>query len=1074
MGSLWTAAGALLARATFTAETGSGWQQVTFASPVSIARDTTYVASYYAPAGRYSLDLGYFGAGFANPPLRALRDGAQGGNGVFRYGTAPTFPTQTNGASNYWVDVVYSPQTSLALTAGTALQADGATPVASDSGGFLALDLGRVLSPRSFADAARVTNLGDSSATITLRNVEVPQVGGATFTSTGTPTAVLAPGATESITLTTSALVAGRGQGSLLVDDGSETPAPLPIVLAQAPDAPTGLAATPMAAGAVALSWSPSQTSSGLGGYHVYRSASGAPAERMTSGAVEGLSYTDTATADATSYRYSVRAVSSDELALEGLESSSADATADAAPPAAPASVSLVGGGFVNAANASGASVSVTLPATTLAADSLVVSLAGGGTAVTRTIPAPEGGGPVVVSGFDASAIPDGPVSLDATLADAVGNVSVAATAAIAKDTVAPAFASAVALANGQGAGGAYINAAVASSVAVSLELPPGTTASDAVAISLRNGAASVGKTVAAPAGGGPLTVSGIDATSLDDGTIAISAVVRDEAGNASDAALGSAPKSTTLPATPTGVSLANGGGAGNAYVNSQVAGSVSVSVAVPASPLADVLAVTISNGTASVAKTVAAPASGGTVSVTGIDARSLPDGSLTIRATLRDTAGNTSGAGSVTAPKDTNAPAQPTAAALANGGGTGNAYINAAVAPSVNVNVTVGSSSLLSDTVTVTLSGGSTSVSKTTAATAGAGTVGVTAIAGTTLPNGTVTMAATARDLAGNTSPSRTGTVTKDTVAPAQPTAVALANGGGTGNAYINGTVAPSVNVNVSVGSTALAADTITVTLTGGTTTVSKAVVGRAGAGTVAVTAINATTLPNGSVTIGATAHDVAGNGSTVRTATVTKDTVAPGQPTAVALANGGGTGNAYINAANASSVNVNVTVPSSAVTTNSIVVTLTSGSTSASKTVASRSGAGTVAVTAINASALANGTVTIAAVARDVAGNNSAARTTTVTKDTLAPGQPTATYIDRAFIADQITGTAAAGSTVRATRTAPSAAGPYTTTASSTGGYTVTVALNAFVTVTYNITATDAAGNTGPARTISFATRR
>ena len=45
-GSLWSSTGTLLATATFTNETASGWQTVTFSNPVSITTGTTYVASY--------------------------------------------------------------------------------------------------------------------------------------------------------------------------------------------------------------------------------------------------------------------------------------------------------------------------------------------------------------------------------------------------------------------------------------------------------------------------------------------------------------------------------------------------------------------------------------------------------------------------------------------------------------------------------------------------------------------------------------------------------------------------------------------------------------------------------------------------------------------------------------------------------------------------------------------------------------------------------------------------------------------------------------------------------------------
>lgn len=109
VGSLWTSTGQLLARATFVDETASGWQQVNFPTPVPIAANTVYVASYHTDAGHYSQDLNYFASsGVDNPPLHALRNGASGGNGVYAYGRTISFPANTYSASNYWVDVVFS------------------------------------------------------------------------------------------------------------------------------------------------------------------------------------------------------------------------------------------------------------------------------------------------------------------------------------------------------------------------------------------------------------------------------------------------------------------------------------------------------------------------------------------------------------------------------------------------------------------------------------------------------------------------------------------------------------------------------------------------------------------------------------------------------------------------------------------------------------------------------------------------------------------------------------------------------------------------------------------------------
>ncbi len=125
VGQLWTSTGALLASATFVSETASGWQQVSFTSPVAISANTTYVVSNHTATG-YPQDLNFFATtGVDSPPLHALKDGVDGGNGVYRYdGTSgPGFPDQSFGASNYYVDVVFS----------TTLNCDDGNPCTDDS-----------------------------------------------------------------------------------------------------------------------------------------------------------------------------------------------------------------------------------------------------------------------------------------------------------------------------------------------------------------------------------------------------------------------------------------------------------------------------------------------------------------------------------------------------------------------------------------------------------------------------------------------------------------------------------------------------------------------------------------------------------------------------------------------------------------------------------------------------------------------------------------------------------------------------------------------------------------------------
>ncbi len=101
--------GQLLGSVTMSKESGPvpGWQVATFATPIPITPNTTYIAAYYAPTGRYP-DV-YYGLtkGVTTGPLTAPASSTVGGNGVYYYGRG--FPRSTWEDSNYFVDVLYAP-----------------------------------------------------------------------------------------------------------------------------------------------------------------------------------------------------------------------------------------------------------------------------------------------------------------------------------------------------------------------------------------------------------------------------------------------------------------------------------------------------------------------------------------------------------------------------------------------------------------------------------------------------------------------------------------------------------------------------------------------------------------------------------------------------------------------------------------------------------------------------------------------------------------------------------------------------------------------------------------------------
>jgi hypothetical protein len=213
--NLWSSTGTLLASAAFASETASGWQQADFATPVPIAANTVYVASYHADQGHYAEDDYYFqAAGVDAPPLHALRDGESGPDSVYGYGTTSVFPTQAWRSSNYWVDVVFRSGASLAsLSVGPAsssLQAGATVPLSATA-------------TYSDGTTANVT----SQATWTTSSGAV-----ATVSASGVVTAV-APG-----TATVTATVSGVAATALV----TVTPAPLSVTTTSLPGATQGVA----------------------------------------------------------------------------------------------------------------------------------------------------------------------------------------------------------------------------------------------------------------------------------------------------------------------------------------------------------------------------------------------------------------------------------------------------------------------------------------------------------------------------------------------------------------------------------------------------------------------------------------------------------------------------------------------------------------------------------------------------------------------------------------------------------------------------------------------------------------
>ena len=161
-GRLWTSGGSEMGSVVFTGESASGWQEMSFPSPIAVTADTLYVASVSMVDGNYTSTANYFTSNITNGPLTAPSSASVGGNGVFNVNTG-SFPSSSFNSANYWIDVSFFDDTAPAVTSTSPL--DDATGV----------DLGNPVTA-TFDQSMDATTL--TSSTFTVKDPENNTVAG--------------------------------------------------------------------------------------------------------------------------------------------------------------------------------------------------------------------------------------------------------------------------------------------------------------------------------------------------------------------------------------------------------------------------------------------------------------------------------------------------------------------------------------------------------------------------------------------------------------------------------------------------------------------------------------------------------------------------------------------------------------------------------------------------------------------------------------------------------------------------------------------------------------------------------
>ncbi|MCW2336749.1 hypothetical protein M2337_000982 [Sphingobium sp. B2D3A] len=733
-------------------------------------------------------------------------------------------------------------------------------------------------------------------------------------------------------------------------------------------------------------------------------------------------------------------------------QSGNATFVIDNTPPAAP--VIELGAGVADTASLAEATASTGV--VTVAAEdgaTVTVTFTRSGNTVTKTVTGAGTAKAVVLTASDLAALGDGTISVSAIAKDVAGNTSAAATpASFVLDRTPP---TAPVLALGAGvSNGATLAEAKAATGVVTVTAETGA----AVTVTFTNGVNSVTKTLTGTGSAQAVTLTAANLATLGNGTISVSAVARDTVGNDSAATSRTFTLDMTPPNNPTLTVV--GSTEKSAAAASSSAGAVTVSA-----ELGSAVTVTFTNGANVVTKTMTGTGAPQIVTLSTTDLATLGDGSVYVTATATDTAGNVSaGGGSVQFTLDRVAPNAPTltlGAGIADGASMSEALAETGVAT-----VTADAGSL----VTVTFVNGSNTLVKNVVATGLTQSVTLTQADLTVLGNGTISVSAVATDVVGNESAEASRTFLLD-MTPPNPSVLALVGSPAKTTAQATG-AGGVVKVTTEPGATA----TITFTSTAGV--VKKTLVGTGVAQTVLLSAADASSLGNGTVTVSVQVQDSVGNLSTTATTSFTIDDVAPNAPVIVL-----GTGVADIaSAAEATAATGVITVQSEAGA--AITVTFTNGSKSVTKALTGTGSAQAVVLSAADLATLGDGTIAVSASAKDAAGNTSPASTSSFTLDSIAPVPPTlalgagmsdgATLAEARAATGAVVVTAEVGTTVTVTFTNGSATVQKSIVAAS-GPNPVTLSASDLTllgngTISVSAVTKDAVGNASTPVTASF----
>lgn len=462
------------------------------------------------------------------------------------------------------------------------------------------------------------------------------------------------------------------------------------------------------------------------------------------------------------------------------------DATKDTVLPTTATSASIAAGSnnpanVINSLTKTQVSVNVGLTNNLLSTDTVYVDMSdNNNNSVNGTITGQTSNN-VIVSNINTTSLNDGAITLNTVVIDQAGNYSQWFNGTDAQKDIVSYQPTTAYIKAGTNNNENKINSFNYTNTSVNAVLPSSSLTTDTVTMELSNGSNAVSGSTSGSNGAGTVTVSGLNSTALNDGNVNVKVRIADANGNVSDWFTGTlASKDVLAPSQPQAAQVKAGNSNSANIINQNNKNAAVVDVSLPASSQSsDTVWVELSDGTTTVSGSVAASSGAGTVTVNSINASTLNEGNIQVKARTQDQMGNYSNYLTGTAAtKDTNI-YQATAAAVKAGTSNGANIINSFNKSTVGAEVNLPNSALNSDLVTIKLSDGTNNKEATAAGITGGGILTINNIDASSLQDGSITVSAKIQDSAGNLSSWFSATsASKDTILP---TATIKINNGAT-----------------------------------------------------------------------------------------------------------------------------------------------------------------------------------------------------------------------------------------------------------------------------------------------------